>query len=220
MIRILLYSDMPIVAAGLSSVLAGAEEFELRQFSGSLAELRNAARALDPRILVLDLTADFPAGILAELDRSLIERNVVLWVYEISAEQALHAMSVGVRGILRSTLGPELVMRCFDRVQRGELWYEKALVDGYTEARKAGLTGRETQLIRLLGMGLKNKEIAGSLDITEGTVKVYLSRLFQKLGVKDRFELALYGLKNPAAGAFRIAVRGRKLRRAPLTDAD
>ncbi len=52
----------------------------------------------------------------------------------------------------------------------------------------------------LLSQGLKNKEIAATLFISEGTVKVYLSRLFQKLGVKDRFELALFGLKNMPAG--------------------
>jgi hypothetical protein len=54
--------------------------------------------------------------------------------------------------------------------------------------------------VTLLSQGMKNKEIATALNISEGTVKVYLSRLFQKLGVKDRFELALYGLKNLAPG--------------------
>jgi DNA-binding CsgD family transcriptional regulator len=58
------------------------------------------------------------------------------------------------------------------------------------------LTKRESQLVSLLSQGLKNKEIATTLTISEGTVKVYLSRLFQKVGVKDRFELALYGLRN------------------------
>ena len=67
-------------------------------------------------------------------------------------------------------------------------------------ARRYSLTRREGQLVTLLSQGLKNKEIATALSISEGTVKVYLSRLFQKLGVKDRFELALYGLKNLTPG--------------------
>jgi DNA-binding CsgD family transcriptional regulator len=62
------------------------------------------------------------------------------------------------------------------------------------------LTQREGQLVSLLSQGLKNKEIATTLMISEGTVKVYLSRLFQKVGVKDRFELALFGLKNLTTG--------------------
>jgi DNA-binding CsgD family transcriptional regulator len=60
------------------------------------------------------------------------------------------------------------------------------------------LTPREGQLVSLVADGLKNKEIAEELCISEGTVRVYMSTLFRKLGVKDRYELALYGLKNMA----------------------
>ncbi len=80
------------------------------------------------------------------------------------------------------------------------MWFEKALTDSIMSARRYSLTRREGQLVSLLSQGLKNKEIATALTISEGTVKVYLSRLFQKLGVKDRFELALYGLKNLTPG--------------------
>src|SRR6185503_15843601 len=65
---------------------------------------------------------------------------------------------------------------------------------------RVALTQREGQLVSLLSQGLKNKEIAVTLMIGEGTVKVYLSRLFRKVGVKDRFELALFGLKNLTTG--------------------
>jgi hypothetical protein len=63
--------------------------------------------------------------------------------------------------------------------------------------------------VSLLSQGLKNKEIATTLMISEGTVKVYLSRLFQKVGVKDRFELALFGLKNLSTGQLPAHERGR-----------
>ena len=207
MIRLLLYSDAPILVAGLQSLL-GAGEFDLAPVCSSLPELRRAAAAVNPHIVLMDFTSELPAGVLGQIDGALLRASVVLWVYEISAEMALHAMSIGVRGILRSTLSPELILRCLQKVHNGELWFEKALVDEYMDARKAGLTGREIQLIRLLSLGLKNKEIASTLSITEGTVKVYLSRLFQKLGVKDRFELALYGMKHPGAGAFRLSRQG------------
>src|SRR5580658_6480328 len=110
-------------------------------------------------------------------------------------------MSLGVRGILRKTLPTETLLRCLTRANEGELWFEKALTDSIMSARRYFLTRREGQLVSLLSQGLKNKEIATALTISEGTVKVYLSRLFQKLGVKDRFELALYGLKNLAPGS-------------------
>jgi two-component system nitrate/nitrite response regulator NarL len=215
-VRLLLYSDAPILAAGLTDLLRGTEGFELASVCSSLTELRSAAASIEPHIVLMDFTSEIPGDMLAQLDTGLTRRNVVLWVYEIAAETALHAMSRGVRGILRSTLAPDLIIRCLQKVHEGELWFEKALVDDYMEARRAGLTGREVQLIRLLSLGLKNREIATTLAITEGTVKVYLSRLFQKLGVKDRFELALYGMKNPGSSALRLReAPPRRPRRGP-----
>jgi len=224
-IRLLLYTDAPVLAAGLRSLLRTADGFELSAVCQSLPELRGVLAAVSPQIVLMDFTSELPPGVLGQLDASLLRASVVLWVYQIPAEMALHAMSLGVRGILRSTLPPELVLRCLEKVHQGELWFEKALVDDYMDVRKTGLTGREVQLIRLLAMGLKNKEIASTLSITEGTVKVYLSRLFQKLGVKDRFELALFGMKNPAAGAFRpsrpdLGRRARLRQQTPEPDFD
>ena len=109
-------------------------------------------------------------------------------------------MALGVRGILRKTLPSDLLIKCLQRVNEGEFWFEKALTDSFLSAKRIALTKREGQLVSLLSQGLKNKEIASMLLISEGTVKVYLSRLFQKVGVKDRFELALYGLKNLTTG--------------------
>lgn len=148
----------------------------------------------------MDLTASITFGALSGLQESASHAKIVLWVHSISTELALQAMSLGVRGILRKTLPTETLLRCLTRVVDGELWFEKALTDSIMSARRYSLTRREGQLVSLLSQGLKNKEIATALNISEGTVKVYLSRLFQKLGVKDRFELALYGLKNLAPG--------------------
>jgi DNA-binding CsgD family transcriptional regulator len=91
-------------------------------------------------------------------------------------------------------------------VAEGGLWFEEALKASFHSVRTVSLTKRESQLVSLLAQGLKNKEIASTLFISEGTVKVYLSRLFHKLGVKDRFELALYGLRNMPTGEGPIEV--------------
>jgi len=87
-------------------------------------------------------------------------------------------------------------VKCLQKVQTGELWFEKSLTDSFRATRRVPLTQRESQLVTMLSRGLKNKEISCELGITEGTVKVYLSHLFQKSGTKDRFDLALQGLKN------------------------
>jgi DNA-binding NarL/FixJ family response regulator len=156
-----------------------------------------------PDLLLVDLSAGITFGVLSGLHEVAAQAKIILWVHSISTELALQAMSLGVRGILRKTLPTETLLRCLTRVNEGELWFEKALTDSIMSARRYSLTRREGQLVSLLSQGLKNKEIATALNISEGTVKVYLSRLFQKLGVKDRFELALYGLKNltPGGGA-------------------
>jgi DNA-binding NarL/FixJ family response regulator len=111
----------------------------------------------------------------------------------------MQTMELGIRGILRKRLPADLLLKCLKRVHAGEVWFEKALTEPIAGSRRAVLTGREEELVSLLSQGLTNREIAGSLTISEGTLRDHLSQLFRKLGVKDRFELALFGLRNPGS---------------------
>jgi two-component system nitrate/nitrite response regulator NarL len=196
---VLLCSDEPILAEGLSRILAECEDLE---FAGSTSatQLRERLEAQSPDLLLLDLTAEVNFALLNSIQEAAAASKIVLWVRAISSELALQAMSTGVRGVLRRTLPVETLVRCLTRVQDGELWFEKTLTDSLMTTRRYSLTRREGQLVALLSQGLKNKEIATAMGISEGSVKVYLSRLFQKLDVKDRFELALFGLKNLTPG--------------------
>src|SRR5579884_1330353 len=196
MTRILLYSDEPILAKGLESVLRQVEGFELLPTCGTVAALMEQISQGAPDLVLMDLTPEVTFAVLSDMKHAMMSCKVVLWVNSISTELAFQAMGLGVRGILRKTLPTDLQVKCLQKVQAGELWFEKALTDSFLCARRVALTQREGQLVSLLSYGLKNKEIANTLRISEGTVKVYLSRLFQKVGVKDRFELALFGLKN------------------------
>ena len=172
----------------------------------------------DPPIwCLLDLTSEITFAVLTEMKHALGNSKIVLWVNNISTELAFQAMGLGVRGILRRTLPTDLQVKCLQKVQAGELWFEKALTDSFLCARRVALTQREGQLVSLLSQGLKNKEIATTLMISEGTVKVYLSRLFQKVGVKDRFELALFGLKNLTTGQLPTGEKGPASRRHART---
>jgi len=200
MIRILLYSDEPVLAKGFASVLSAEEGLELVSISSSMSELAETMKNENADIVLMDLTSSVTFAVLSDMKKAMSNCKVVLWVHEISTELAFQAMGLGVRGILRKTLPSELLVKCLRKVHAGELWFEKALTDSFLSAKRVALTRREGQLVSLLSQGLKNKEIASTLLISEGTVKVYLSRLFQKVGVKDRFELALYGLKNLTAG--------------------
>lgn len=177
-------------------MLSSVPGFETVSVCQSAAELPVVVHASRPDVLLIDLTPEVTFGILTQLQRDLPNCRIVLWVRSISTELAYQAMELGVRGVLRKTLAPELLTKCLSKVCEGELWFDKNLTASFLSARMVSLTKRESQLVSLLSQGLKNKEIATALSISEGTVKVYLSRLFQKVGVKDRFELALYGLRN------------------------
>jgi two-component system response regulator DesR len=209
MTRILLYSDEPILAKGLESVLRQVEGFELLPTCGAVACLMEQLAQGAPDLVLMDLSPEITFAVLTEMKHATTSCKIVLWVTSISTELAFQAMGLGVRGILRKTLPTELQVKCL-QVQAGELWFEKALTDSFLCARRVALTQREGQLVSLLSQGLKNKEIATTLMISEGTVKVYLSRLFQKVGVKDRFELALFGLKNLTTGQLPVGDKGHR----------
>jgi len=209
--RILLYSDEPILAKGLESVLRQVEDFDLLPTCTTVAGVVDQVAHGGPDLVLMDLTHEITFAVLSEMKHSMLTTKIVLWVNTISTELAFQAMGLGVRGILRKTLPTDLQVKCLQKVQAGELWFEKALTDSFLCARRVALTQREGQLVSLLSQGLKNKEIATTLMISEGTVKVYLSRLFQKVGVKDRFELALFGLKNLTTGQLPVGDKGQRV---------
>ncbi len=198
MSNVLLFADEPILAAGIRRVLENTPGMELAGDCACLEQLEDQVKLHQPDLLLVDLTSDITFGVLSKLRDIAANAKIILWVQEISTELALQSVSLGVRGIVRRTLPVETLIRCLTAVNAGELWFEKALTESLMTARRYSLTRREGQLVALISQGLRNKEIAFQLSISEGTVKVYMSRLFQKLGVNDRFELALYGLRNLA----------------------
>ena len=105
-------------------------------------------------------------------------------------------MEMGVRGFLSSTSSAETIRECLRFSATGQTWMERALSNSMLNSPPVRLSRRQGQLLGLLVQGLKNREIATSLGISEGTVKAYLTILFEKVGARDRFELALFGLKN------------------------
>jgi two-component system nitrate/nitrite response regulator NarL len=196
MARIVIYSDQPILAMGLESLIAGDPALELNACCSSIAALKEHLANGSPDLAVLDLTTEVTTDALHELQILAPECKLILWTSTINTDFALQALTMGVRGVLRKTLPLEAHSQCLHRVCSGELWFEKSLTDSFRTTRHVSLSPRESQLVSMLTRGLKNKEICDELGLTEGTIKVYLSRLFRKSGAKDRFELALQGLKN------------------------
>lgn len=192
-IRVVVLSDEPVAVEGLRALLPP-EEFEVVPVAAT-EKAAAAAAAARPTVVLLDSDSGFPLTALAELAGSFPESPLVLWTREGSTQLAHQAIQFGVRGILSKTLRPELVVRCLRAVANGELWFERGLTRRLFDANTVQLTKREAQLLLLVSQGLSNKEIAQLLALSEGTVKFYFSRLFRKMRVADRFELALYGLR-------------------------
>jgi DNA-binding NarL/FixJ family response regulator len=122
----------------------------------------------------------------------------VLWVQDLAEIDCFRALQVGARGVLKKTLPTASVVECLRSVSQGNIWIEGSVeqhTTGFERRAAPRLTPREREIVKHVCGGLKNKEIAGSLSITAGTVKVHLMHIFEKTGVKDRFELAIHGRK-------------------------
>jgi two-component system, NarL family, nitrate/nitrite response regulator NarL len=187
----------PVLAEGLAAVLAGSGDLSLSAGCTTLSELTEHVRKERPDLILVDVAPDVTFDLLATLRSVARQIPIVLWVTEdVSPDFASQAIALGVRGILRKSLSVELQLKCLRKVAAGEFWVEKALSEDLLCTRRVPFTSRERQAMILLAHGLKNKEIAYEMGLSEGTVKVYLSRLFRKVGASDRLELALFGVKN------------------------
>jgi len=197
--RIILLTGNAILSEGLRSVFAESE-FELAGFCTSASGLAQRSSAAHVDVVLIDAVSGLTLAALNDLDGSAHGAQLVLWGNDISPEFSFQAMEAGVRGVIPKDLGIQEFLSALRDIRAGKLWFPKELMSDMLCARRTHLTGREADLVSLLAQGKKNKEIAYLLGIQEGTVKVYLSRLFQKLGVDDRFQLALYALRNVVSG--------------------
>ena len=106
------------------------------------------------------------------------------------------AGELGVQGIVAKTTTGHLLNSLLRKIAAGEQCIDETLF-APAPVHTLRLTGREQQILSLVSLGMKNKEMASALSISEGTLKVYVSRLLQKTGMRDRHQLALYRLRNP-----------------------
>lgn len=203
-IRLVLADDHPIVLDGLAGLFGLTGEFQIVARCVSGTEALEAVRKHRPDVLILDVQMT-PMDGLTVLRRLQAEgpptRSVVLSA-ALDERQVIEALRLGARGIVLKDLAPSQLIECVREVHRGQQWIEKRLsglaldrlLAQDAAERKAGglLTEREIELVRLVASGLRNKEIADRLDISEGTVKTHLYNVYRKVGVGTRVELTLY----------------------------
>jgi DNA-binding NarL/FixJ family response regulator len=187
------------VVEGLVRVFAQEAEFEYLGSTANLSEALDAVREHHPDVLLIDQSSGLRQTFQFVSDvKSISPRcQPVLWVNELAEVDCFRALQLGARGILKKTATIAVIADCLRAVSQGEVWIENSLSDGAPGApdRRSAphLTPREKDIVHHVCGGLKNKEIAEALAITPGTVKVHLMHIFEKTGVKDRFELAVQG---------------------------
>jgi two-component system nitrate/nitrite response regulator NarP len=200
--RVLIADDHPIMLSGLEAVLRGTQ-YQVVGTARDGAAALEALAALGPEILVVDIQMPVQSGM--DVLRVLRSRGdmipVVLLTAELDDRHLLEALKLGVNGILLKDGAQTQLLTCLDSVRHGRRWIEKSLHDRAADLTASGaadspdplrnLTPKELALVRLVSRGLRNRNIAAELDITEGTVKVYLHRIYEKVGVTNRTELAL-----------------------------
>jgi DNA-binding NarL/FixJ family response regulator len=209
---VIVSTDEPIVEMGLKTLFGLDPDFELICVSRTHQDVLTAARLHQPDVIVYGLATEIDLGAIRDVQRVAPHSALVLWAREVSTELAHQAVNLGVRGFLSTTASPEHFKECLQISAQGELWMEKSLTMSMLNNRPIKLSKRQSELVGLLVQGLKNKEIGASLGISEGTVKAYLTTLYEKVGARDRFELALFGLKNMGD------VRGMSLGSDPRSD--
>jgi DNA-binding NarL/FixJ family response regulator len=201
-IRLVLADDHPLLLDALVRLLEREPDMKLVAQCGDGEAALAAAREHRPDVLLLDLRMPRLCGL--EVVRRVAAEGlgvrVVVLAGELGEEELLELVRLGVRGAVPKETAPEALVRCIRAVHAGGQWLEGQAAgriverllagEGVNGRHHDGLTPREAELARLVSRGLRNKEVAARLGISEGTVKIHLHRIYEKLGVTSRVELA------------------------------
>jgi DNA-binding NarL/FixJ family response regulator len=200
-IRVILADDHPLVLNGLYHLLREYPEFEVLERCSSGAEALAAVKRLNPDILVLDLSMPGMDGLAVtrELNRASNSPKVVLLTAQLHEDQLIEALHLGIKGFVLKEMATKLLVECLRRVHAGGQWLEKdsanramaKLVRREAKGREIAtlLTPREIEVVQMVAKGLTNKEIASQLGIADGTVKIHLHNIYEKLQINRRAEL-------------------------------
>ena len=203
-IRIVIADDHPVVRRGLVQFMADEEELQVvAECADGISALEAVARYA-PDIVLVDLQMPQLNGIevLRQLSDGPSPPPVVLLAANISDDEVVEAMRLGVKGVVLKEMAPSLLVACIRKVASGGTWLEKEAVgramdkilrqEQSRQKVREVLTPREIDIVKMVAQGLGNREIAEKLFISEGTVKTHLHSVYEKLGLKGRVQLANY----------------------------
>ena len=196
-----LADDQPLLLDGVEQLLGAEIDLEVVASCGTAREALHAVEELQPDVLILGLNLGDLKGawVLERLHGLDVPTRVVVFAADDEQEETVEAVRLGARGVVRKEMEPRHLIDCVREVHAGRVW-----IDRNSAARgllgmlrkEAGrleatglLTARELEIVRLVAEGLRNREIGARLFISEGTVKVHLHNVYEKLAVDSRVAL-------------------------------
>jgi two-component system, NarL family, nitrate/nitrite response regulator NarL len=209
LIRVILADTQAIFRAGLRKIFALEDDIRVVGQAETLPQTQSAVTKFSADVLIFESAlAPNPVEAVAELLRLSPQLNIVVVTPAADEQLTLDLFRRGAHGILSREVEPEILVECLRKVAAGEPWLESQAIHWVMEAyrghslRPSGarpkfqLTPKETLIVSCVTQGMKNKEIAVRVGTTEQVVKNYLRKVYDKLGVADRLELALYCLSH------------------------
>jgi DNA-binding NarL/FixJ family response regulator len=208
-VRVIVADTQAIFRAGLRKVFALEDDIRVVGQAETLAQAQSAVKKFSSDVMIFEAAlAQNPVEAVADLLRQNPPLRIVVVTPASDEETTLELFRRGAHGIVSREVEPELLVECLRKVASGETWLDpqgtRWVMEAYRNQnnRPAGarpkvqLTPKETLIVSCVTQGMKNKEIALRVGTTEQVVKNYLRKVYDKLGVADRLELALYCLNH------------------------
>ena len=217
-IRVLLVDDHAVVRTGLRLLIESRPGLQVVGEAATRPAALTAAAREHPDLILLDLDLGGSSGLdfLPELLAAAPAARVLILTGLRDAEVHRRAVRLGAMGVVVKDKAAEVLLQAIEKVHAGEVWLERTMMAATLReltrrgtatphdpeaAKIATLTAREREVIALVGTGLKNRQIAQRLFISETTVRHHLTAVFAKLGVADRLELVIYAYRHGLATA-------------------
>jgi DNA-binding NarL/FixJ family response regulator len=203
-VTLVLGDEHPIVLDGLEHLFRLEKTFKILAQCTTGEDTLRAVSKHRPDILVLDIHIPSENGldVLKKITKSKLPTRCVIFTAALNDDEMLEAIRLGVSGIVLKHMASKLLIQCIKKVHAGEKWFERdslvsaaqKLVQRENAVRHAYevLSSRQLQILRMVAVGLHNKDIGRQLFISEGTVEVHLHNIYERLDVKSRLALALY----------------------------